>query len=50
MQDNVILPFTAVIAHISVFLIELFDSGVISAGKVISRYRQRVRDQYRTGL
>lgn len=34
-QDNVILPFTAVIAHISVFLIELFDSGVISAGKII---------------
>ncbi|HEY7905478.1 MAG TPA: exosortase H [Wenzhouxiangella sp.] len=34
-QDHVILPFTAVIAKISVFIIELFDSGVISAGKVI---------------
>jgi len=35
-QANVILPFTAVIAKVSVFLIELFDSGVISAGKVIT--------------
>ncbi len=34
-QEHVILPFTAVIAKISVFLIELFDNGVISAGKVI---------------
>lgn len=34
-QDAVILPFTAIIANISVFLIELFDSGVVSAGKVI---------------
>lgn len=34
-QEHVILPFTAVIAKISVFLIELFDDGVISAGKVI---------------
>ncbi len=34
-QDHVILPFTAVIAKISVFIIELFDTGVISAGKVI---------------
>jgi exosortase H (IPTLxxWG-CTERM-specific) len=34
-QDNVILPFTAGIAHVSVFLIELFDQGVQSAGKVI---------------
>lgn len=35
-QANVILPFTAAIAKVSVFLIELFDSGVISAGKVIT--------------
>ena len=34
-QDAVILPFTAIIANISVFLIELFDTGVVSAGKVI---------------
>ncbi|AKS40680.1 exosortase H [Wenzhouxiangella marina] len=34
-QDHVILPFTAVIAHISVFIIELFDDGVTSAGKQI---------------
>lgn len=34
-QDYVILPFTAGIANVSVFLIELFDSGVESAGKVI---------------
>ncbi len=34
-QDHVILPFTAVIAKISVFLIELFDSGVSSSGKQI---------------
>ncbi len=34
-QDAVILPFTAVIANISVFIIELFDSGVVSSGKVI---------------
>lgn len=34
-QDAVILPFTAGIAWVSVFLIELFDSGVVSAGKVI---------------
>lgn len=34
-QEHVILPFTAGLAHISVFLIELFDSGVVSAGKVI---------------
>jgi exosortase H (IPTLxxWG-CTERM-specific) len=34
-QDHVILPFTAVLADISVFLIELFDSGVESSGKVI---------------
>ena len=35
-QDHVILPFTAGIAKVSVFLIELFDSGVASAGKVIT--------------
>ncbi len=34
-QDAVILPFTAAIAHVSVFLIELFDDGVVSMGKVI---------------
>lgn len=34
-QTHVILPFTAGIANVSVFLIELFDSGVISYGKVI---------------
>lgn len=34
-QDHVILPFTAVIAKVSVFIIQLFDSGVISVGKVI---------------
>jgi len=34
-QDHVILPFTALIAKVSVFIIEFFDSGVISAGKVI---------------
>lgn len=34
-QDHVILPFTSGIANISVFIIELFDSGVESAGKVI---------------
>jgi exosortase H (IPTLxxWG-CTERM-specific) len=35
-QQHVILPFTAGIARVSVFLIELFDSGVASAGKVIT--------------
>jgi len=34
-QDNVILPFTAIIAKVSVFLIELFDDGVMSRGKQI---------------
>lgn len=34
-QDHVILPFTAGIAWVSVNLIELFDEGVVSAGKVI---------------
>ncbi len=34
-QTHVILPFTAGIAKVSVFFIELFDSGVSSAGKVI---------------
>ncbi|MEE4303622.1 MAG: exosortase H [Wenzhouxiangella sp.] len=34
-QQHVILPFTAGIAKVSVFLIELFDSGVASSGKVI---------------
>ncbi|QKK03854.1 MAG: exosortase H [Pseudomonadota bacterium] len=34
-QTHVIIPFTAGIAKVSVFLIELFDSGVVSAGKII---------------
>jgi len=34
-QQHVILPFTAGIAKVSVFLIELFDNGVTSSGKVI---------------
>ncbi|RFF26942.1 MULTISPECIES: exosortase H [unclassified Wenzhouxiangella] len=34
-QQHVVLPFTAGIANVSVFLIELFDSGVTSSGKVI---------------
>jgi len=34
-QDHVILPFTSGLAWISVFLIELFDSGVEASGKVI---------------
>lgn len=34
-QQHVILPFTSGLAWISVNLIELFDSGVASAGKVI---------------
>jgi exosortase H (IPTLxxWG-CTERM-specific) len=34
-QQHVILPFTSGIAWVSVNLIELFDSGVASAGKVI---------------
>ncbi len=34
-QDHVILPFTAVLADISVFLIMLFDDGVQASGKVI---------------
>ena len=34
-QQHVILPFTSGIAWVSVNLIELFDSGVTSAGKVI---------------
>jgi len=34
-QQHVILPFTSGIAWVSVGLIELFDSGVASAGKVI---------------
>ncbi len=34
-QEHVILPFTSVLASISVFIIELFDTGVESYGKVI---------------
>ncbi|MCC5865763.1 MAG: exosortase H [Wenzhouxiangella sp.] len=34
-QDAVILPFTSGIAAVSVFIIELFDDGVESAGKII---------------
>src|SRR5690625_4512935 len=35
LQNHVLLPVTACIAKVGVFLIELFDSGVSSAGKVI---------------
>ena len=35
-QQHVILPFTSALAWVSVNLIELFDSGVVSAGKIIS--------------
>ncbi|GAB4171529.1 MAG: hypothetical protein Kow0020_06310 [Wenzhouxiangellaceae bacterium] len=34
-QEHVVLPFTAGIAWVSVNLIELFDDGVTSSGKVI---------------
>lgn len=34
-QEHVILPFTSAIAWVSVGIIELFDSGVDSMGKVI---------------
>lgn len=34
-QEHVILPFTAGLAHVSVFIIELFDNQVQSIGKVI---------------
>lgn len=34
-QEHVILPFTAGLAHISVFIIELFDDQVQSIGKII---------------
>lgn len=34
-QQHVILPFTSGLAWISVNIIELFDSGVVSSGKVI---------------
>ena len=34
-QQHVVLPFTSGIAWISVNLIEVFDAGVVSAGKVI---------------
>jgi len=34
-QEHVILPFTSGLAWISVNIIELFDSGVASAGKVM---------------
>lgn len=34
-QDHVILPFTAGLAHVSVGIIELFDANVESAGKVL---------------
>jgi len=35
-QAHVILPFTAVLADISVFLIKLFDDDVLAYGKIIS--------------
>lgn len=34
-QQHVILPFTSGLAHISVFIVELFDDQVQSVGKVI---------------
>lgn len=34
-QDNVVLPFTAGIAHVAVWIIELWDSNVESMGKII---------------
>jgi len=34
-QQHVILPFTAGIANVSVFIIEFFDEGVVSSGKII---------------
>ncbi len=34
-QNHVILPFTAVLADISVWIIRLFDDGVIATGKII---------------
>ncbi|MDT8437563.1 MAG: exosortase H [Wenzhouxiangellaceae bacterium] len=34
-QEHVILPFTSGIAWVSVNLIELFDEGVVAAGKII---------------
>ncbi|MEM9305418.1 MAG: exosortase H [Pseudomonadota bacterium] len=34
-QEHVILPFTSVIADISVWIIKLFDEGVIASGKII---------------
>ena len=34
-QQHVILPFTSGLAHISVFIVELFDDQVQSMGKVI---------------
>ena len=34
-QENLIFPFTAGLAKVSVFLVELFDSGVESSGRVI---------------
>lgn len=35
-QTHVILPFTSVLADISVFLIKLFDDDVLAYGKIIS--------------
>ncbi len=34
-QEHVILPFTSVIADVSVFLMKMFDSDVDASGKVI---------------
>lgn len=34
-QQHVVLPFTSGLAWISVNIIELFDSGVVSSGKII---------------
>lgn len=34
-QESVVLPFTGGVAHVSVWIIELFDSGVVSVGNQI---------------
>lgn len=34
-QDHLVLPFTSGLAHVAVWIIELFDANVASMGKVI---------------
>lgn len=34
-QEHVIIPFTAGLAHVSSWLVQLFDSNVTSSGKII---------------